>query len=196
VWGRDAPEEKLGIGLPFFGRVIGTSQSPQGGTAYTYSQLVAGGTTTDGNYYTYQNRPVWIPGPDLAAQRVEFANERGLQHVIIWELAQDLHPSNPNSLLRAAYEAQQSLLGIDGDYNHDGRVNAADYVVWRKGGGTTYEAWRANYGRSSGAGAAARVAVPEPAAGGLLLLLIFALTRNHASRAPLRSLRQRPARRG
>lgn len=42
---------------------------------------------------------------------------------------------------------------IDGDYNMDGKVNAADYVVWRKGfkdGISTpadYLAWRRNFGR-------------------------------------------------
>jgi uncharacterized protein YjbI with pentapeptide repeats len=46
-----------------------------------------------------------------------------------------------------------------GDFNTDGTVDAADYIVWRKGLGTTYtqtdyDAWRANFGRSA-AGAAA-----------------------------------------
>ena len=45
VWGLNAQEQDLGIGLPFFGRVIGTSQQPVAGTAYAYSQLVSGGTT-------------------------------------------------------------------------------------------------------------------------------------------------------
>jgi autotransporter-associated beta strand protein len=55
-----------------------------------------------------------------------------------------------------------------GDYNNDGVVDAADYVVWRKGLGTTYnqnhyEIWRANFGRTIGAGAELSPAVPEPA---------------------------------
>jgi hypothetical protein len=184
-WGRNAPEDKLGVGMPFFGRVIGTSQSPMAGTAYTYSQLVAGGTTTDGNYYTVAGQPVWIPGPALAAQRVEFAHERGLQHIIIWELGQDLHPSDANSLLRAAYEARESLMGIAGDFNGDGSVDAADYAVWRKYEGTTnelpndphggtigpaqYGTWLANFGVG---GAAAR-AIPEPRTH--LVLIVAAL---------------------
>ncbi len=64
-----------------------------------------------------------------------------------------------------------------GDFNHDGTVNAADYVVFRKGVGTTYsptdyDAWRAHFGQSytSGAGAGATLAaVPEP---GTALLLV------------------------
>jgi len=160
TWGNNAPEEKLGIGLPFYGHTV---TSPD--ATYTYEQLVTGGTTTDDNYYTYLGRSVWLPGPDLAAQRVEFAHEQGLQHVIIWEIAQDLHPSNANSLLRAAYEMQQSLLPLAGDYNDDGMVDSADYIVWRREDGSEagYEAWRTNFGNSAaGGGASMSTSVPEP----------------------------------
>jgi hypothetical protein len=54
--------------------------------------------------------------------------------------------------------------GLVGDYNHDGKVDAADYVVWRKTDGTTpgYNSWRTNFGRTSGGGGlAAGAAVPE-----------------------------------
>ncbi len=48
---------------------------------------------------------------------------------------------------------------LPGDFNHDGSVDAADYVVWRKTLNTqeTYDIWRANFGRSltSGSGASA-----------------------------------------
>ena len=64
---------------------------------------------------------------------------------------------------------------IPGDYNNNGTVDAADYVVWRKTNGTPagYNLWRANFGQTagSGAGANASAAVPEPAT---LVLLIFA----------------------
>ena len=35
---------------------------------------------------------------------------------------------------------------VPGDYNHNGIVDAADYVVWRKTDGTqpAYDTWRAN----------------------------------------------------
>ena len=34
----------------------------------------------------------------------------------------------------------------NGDFNDDGRIDAADYVVWRKNGGTpqAYNTWRAH----------------------------------------------------
>ena len=41
--------------------------------------------------------------------------------------------------------------GITGDYNNNGTVDAADYVVWRKNDGTQdgYDTWRANFGASA-----------------------------------------------
>jgi hypothetical protein len=55
--------------------------------------------------------------------------------------------------------------GLAGDYNSDGSVNAADYVVWRKTDGApdTYNTWRTNFGRTSAPGlGSALAAVPEP----------------------------------
>ena len=59
------------------------------------------------------------------------------------------------------------------DFNFDGHVDSADYVVWRNMGGSLaeYEAWRANFGESGGSGSSARAnaAVPEPTT--LMLLM-------------------------
>ena len=62
---------------------------------------------------------------------------------------------------------------LPGDFNHDGKVDAADYVMWRKNDGTPagYDTWRANFGGCSSPAAVPRVpsaeplsaAVPEPA---------------------------------
>jgi hypothetical protein len=83
---------------------------------------------------------------------------------------------------------------LTGDYNHDGRVDTADYTVWRDTLGSTTDlradgnlngvvdsgdflAWRANFGTLAAAGAAAAgVGVPEPnsmALGVLGSILIF-----------------------
>jgi hypothetical protein len=55
---------------------------------------------------------------------------------------------------------------LAGDFNGDGVVDAADYVVWRKNDGSQagYDTWRTNFGRTSGSGSAiaASAAVPEP----------------------------------
>jgi hypothetical protein len=78
---------------------------------------------------------------------------------------------------------------VPGDFNLDGTVNAADYVVWRKNDGTQqgYDTWRANFGRTAALGAASglsndgtaaastksSIGVPEPAA--VLISLIAAI---------------------
>ncbi len=76
------------------------------------------------------------------------------------------------------------LVVLPGDYNGNGVVDAADYVVWRRNSGLTggatytngdgnrdgnitiadYDIWRSNFGRTAaGFGAALASAVPEPA---------------------------------
>jgi hypothetical protein len=68
-----------------------------------------------------------------------------------------------------------------GDFNADGVVDAADFVVWRKTGGTpvSYNAWRANFGRIAGNGSSAMrsagVAVPESMSSVLLLSALWVL---------------------
>ena len=81
--------------------------------------------------------------------------------------------------------------GVLGDYNNNGTVDAADYVVWRKNLDTStslpndetpgmvtqedYDVWRAHFGQTAaGAGAAlaASTAVPEP---GIAALVVVAL---------------------
>jgi hypothetical protein len=64
-----------------------------------------------------------------------------------------------------------------GDYNLDGSVNAADYVVWRKdpgshGGAGGYDIWRQNFNNppGSGSGLDSTSSVPEPASVVLLLI--------------------------
>ncbi|HJQ80271.1 MAG TPA: retropepsin-like aspartic protease [Lacipirellulaceae bacterium] len=62
-----------------------------------------------------------------------------------------------------------AAVGLAGDFNGDGSVDTADYVVWRKSGGnqTEYDAWRSNFGRTNsgtGASVASASAVPEPCA--------------------------------
>jgi hypothetical protein len=80
---------------------------------------------------------------------------------------------------------------LPGDYNANGVVDAADYVLWRNGGPLLndptsgvqpgdYDVWRANFGKVAGAGAAtdhlstiranAGAAVPEPASWMLLVV--------------------------
>jgi hypothetical protein len=65
---------------------------------------------------------------------------------------------------------------LDGDYNDDGTVDAADYVVWRKNDGTQagFDLWRAHFGEAAGggSGASTNATVPEPAT--MVMLIVTA----------------------
>jgi glucose/arabinose dehydrogenase len=74
-------------------------------------------------------------------------------------------------------------INLQGDFNDDGQVDAADYVVWRDGLGTTftltdYNLWKSNFGKVVGAasgGASGSSAVPEPAAATLFVVSMLLL---------------------
>jgi hypothetical protein len=85
--------------------------------------------------------------------------------------------------------------GNDGDYNDDGEVDAADYVLWRKLNGTStdlpndpnplpidmdqYNTWRANFGES-GSGTGGTV-VPEPSTIAMIVIGFALLLRRRRS---------------
>jgi hypothetical protein len=84
-----------------------------------------------------------------------------------------------------SFTVQVAPAGVPGDYNGNGKVDAADYVLWRNGGplqnevatvgsvnAADYTAWRARFGNTAGSGAGAGVnaVVPEPATLVLLML--------------------------
>jgi hypothetical protein len=186
TWGNGVPASDLGVGLPFYSHGL----NPNSGNTATYADLVAGGTTTDGNYYTYQGKQMWTVGPELVKQRVQFAHDRGLNNIIIWELGQDLDSTNSGSLLRTAYLKNESL---GGDFDGDGVVGMSDYDVWQSTFGATaggdlradgngngvvdtgdYTIWR-DHLASTGGGAASSYAVPEPATISVLLVGSFLL---------------------
>jgi hypothetical protein len=71
------------------------------------------------------------------------------------------------------------VTGLNGDFNGNGFVDAADYAVWRKGLGSTYsqsdyQLWRQNFGAGSGSGSSMQLVVPEPSAAILGALVMFA----------------------
>ena len=79
--------------------------------------------------------------------------------------------------------------GVAGDYNGNGVVDAADYVLWRNGGplqnevntpgvvdASDYDAWRARFGNTSGSGSSlGGGAVPEPSTIALAFFGLFAI---------------------
>ena len=84
---------------------------------------------------------------------------------------------NTSQLYTSGALSLAAAVGLTGDYNSNGSVDAADYVLWRKNPGgfpaNAYDTWRSHFGQpaGSGAGASANAAVPEPTT---LVLLIFA----------------------
>jgi fibronectin-binding autotransporter adhesin len=95
--------------------------------------------------------------------------------------------------------------GLPGDYNEDGTVGAADYIVWRKNvgaptinnrdpngigviGQADYNFWRLHFGETSASGAApissASGAVPEPTSQRMLTLAILAIFSRRRTAVP------------
>jgi hypothetical protein len=105
----------------------------------------------------------------------------------------DLDLLNAFHFTMPAYSVSTLVLisdGLPGDYDHDGTVDAADYVVWRDSlgmsgdiaadgnednvvDGDDFALWRENFGRteSSGLSTTTAIAVPEPAT---LIWFLFA----------------------
>jgi hypothetical protein len=91
-------------------------------------------------------------------------------------------PGSATDFYIRSMEIFDDVGGVEGDYNNDGKVNAADYTLWRDnlgaanetalndngdGGGVTasdYTYWKQRYGSpGAGGGALAGSGVPEPA---------------------------------
>jgi T5SS/PEP-CTERM-associated repeat protein len=94
----------------------------------------------------------------------------------------EVFPAIPTIAFDVIYNAQSVVLtvvpALPGDYNLDGTVDAADYVVWRKGLGTTYmqsdyDVWRVHFGASNRGGSLATI--PEPASFAILMIGISAM---------------------
>jgi autotransporter-associated beta strand protein len=82
-------------------------------------------------------------------------------------------------------------VGLPGDFNDDGSVDASDYVAWRVaqttyGGSAGYDVWRANFGNTSpgeGSGLSpSGSGVPEPSSVLLLMLGLAAMVQCDSNR--------------
>jgi hypothetical protein len=74
-----------------------------------------------------------------------------------------------------------ALPALAGDYSGDGKVDATDYILWRKNpeaygaGLDAYYRWRQAFGNTSGSGVGSGAAVPEPASTAFAGWIIAAL---------------------
>ena len=71
-----------------------------------------------------------------------------------------------------------SLAEKNADFDHDGDVDGADFLVWQRGYGSTQDAndltqWKSHFGSSDQAAAAQSTTVPEPATTTLILLALI-----------------------
>lgn len=190
-WGNDTAADKLGVGLPFYGRNV------FGSDAYTYADLFSSGTSLGDGYYSISGQTVWIPDQVAIEERVQLAYDKGLQHLFIWEMGQDLAVSNPNSMLRIAADKLASLTATPGDFNGDGKVDQVDLAQWQEdhgmnadsdadgdgdSDGADFLVWQRNFNPAAGSPVAATV-VPEPSAAVLIsCLCLLSIGLNSRSR--------------
>jgi hypothetical protein len=127
------------------------------------------------------------PGWDVEFEEREW----GVPLDALWSVNEPFGPTFPNPTFNFILWTDQGVSdvtevitytlaippdGLPGDFNEDGAVDAADYVVWRKTDGTApgYDEWRANFGRTAaGSSVAPAGAVPEPGTTYLLLSALF-----------------------
>lgn len=97
-------------------------------------------------------------------------------------------PTNVPAGFSIVYNATNIALtgapaGLPGDFNLDNKVDAADYVFWRKnlGDNPRYVLWRSHFGAGTGAGLGS-LTVPEPATFSFVATIIAALVGTAARR--------------
>ena len=156
-----------------------------------FDQLIVTGDATLAGQLTVSLVDSFIP---TAGQSFTFLTSGDVNDTFILEVL----PSVPNLAFAVIYNAESVVLtvlpALPGDYNLNGTVDAADFVLWRNstpgapiapyagadGNGNgfidagDYNIWRARFGETIGSGAGAtastNAAVPEPTALALLLL--------------------------
>jgi hypothetical protein len=128
--------------------------------------------------------------------RVSASRATGFEDVArAWNTNPALRPGYVKTQLGNTFEQYAGMFTlaplVPGDYNDDGKVDAADYVVWRKHEGTMttlpndphggtigalqFDTWRANFGAMAGSGSGSQGAtVPEPSAF-LLVVTVLAV---------------------
>jgi len=135
------------------------------------------------NYLDFEE----VPG-GLAITLPENANEAPVGYYMMFLVNSNGVPSMANFM-----RALPKSAGLAGDFNSDGVVDARDYVVYRKGAGSTYDYgdfidWKRHFGQMGGSGASAPT-VPQPSGvvmGGILLMVYGFCYRRSANRVGCR----------
>ncbi len=154
-------------------------------TVVNFTDLTSGNTLGSGNYTLFTT--------DLAGtgafSGLTFDGTDPTLIISGLTIGTGLSAYGANTSLHSANGGKDIVLTIAGatlagDYNSDGKVDAADYVIWRKGGSpnpnsqTDYDTWRSNFGAGTGAGSGTLsngATVPEPTSILLVLMGVAAL---------------------
>jgi hypothetical protein len=186
--GSGVPQD-LGLFDVAFSDAMGTSttgagtlgdffSSVDGSTLYTNGAIVSamhGASTYRWNIY-YDGEIRWSDA-NTSALDTTFGDGDGIER-----------PMNPGKdIVLIGLDSMIVPEGVLGDFNEDDKVDAADYVVWRKNGtnplpndnglataAERFNLWRANFGEMLGSGSgSAAGAIPEPTS--LMLVIIAAV---------------------
>jgi fibronectin-binding autotransporter adhesin len=174
---------------------VGTgTQNLTGAPTYSGDTKVEGGTLSIASSYLANAADVYVSGTGIFD--LNFAGTDTIDQLFLNGLAQTPgiwgSAASGAANISALFTGLGTLtvitgagpVGVDGDYNDNGVVDAADYVVWRNAGPTAtlphdpspgvvditdYNTWRGNFNKpNSGSGSGA--AVPEPTS----IVLVFA----------------------
>ena len=184
VWVQHSPVEASGVSA--------------NGKFSWYNRPAYQGTTQPGNTFDgfFGMKTEFIVKPEMVGQTVTF--ELGLREInvgidgmlfINMGTPADIYPEMDLLDLFTQAEVDAAVLPqpVAGDYNNNGTVDAADYVLWRNGGplqnevhnpGTVsiedYNEWKARFGKP-GSGSGVNAGVPEPTTLAMLMLGIAAI---------------------
>jgi len=179
-----------------FTKVGSGTQTLVGTPTYSGDTKVQGGTLEIKNTYLANGADVYLSTGSTF--NLNFVGTDTIRSLFFDNVAQAIGTwgapgsgaTNTNSLFSGTGLLNITTLpsaGLAGDYNGNGVVDAADYVLWRAGGTlqndatpgvqpADYDVWRANFNHpSSGSSLGAGSAVPEPASLLLGLLCIAGL---------------------
>jgi autotransporter-associated beta strand protein len=170
---------------------LGAPGSP-GVTSDLLNVLDSGGLTLNGGAVTLAD------AGGLAAGTYTLINYSGTLSGSVANLGTPTGPAGftyalVDNISNTSVDLQVTSAGLPGDFNSDGKVDAGDYVTWRKNDGTNnalandnglgvpvgpahFNLWRANFGNPPGGGSSGGLgdagSVPEPNSIALLCLLL------------------------
>ncbi len=179
------------------------TETLSGLNTYSGDTKVEGGTLSITNAYLADAADVYLTSGsifDLAFGTTDTIRSLYIDNVLqdagTWGASGAMHNSGLFSGSGLLDVTVGPSVGVLGDFNNDGKVDAADYVSWRKNNGTNnalpndnglgvpittahYNLWRTNFGNppgaGSGSGLGSATAVPEPMTLGLVLVGLAAL---------------------